>query len=329
MRNPFSAILLFIFILSSLPHQAQGLGKYKSGPVVMALVVQPELMVCGFIILLLLALFIVQYNKAKKEKLISENALAELQNTRGQLSQQEKLASLGTLMAGIMHEVKNPLNFVNNFSEITRELLEEYIEAKDEEEKKEILGTIRQNLEKITHHGRRADAIVKSMLEYSRKRTDEKQLTDINKLCDEFLNLAYHAMRATLKDFNCSIERQFEENLPPVNIISQDISRVIHNLITNAFYAVKDKPDAKLTVKTQLSGNAITIAIRDNGTGIPEEVKQKMFDPFFTTKPSGEGTGLGLSLSFDIIKSHGGNISVDSKENEFTEMIITLPVSSK
>jgi signal transduction histidine kinase/ligand-binding sensor domain-containing protein len=266
--------------------------------------------------------------RAEKEKLEKkvEERTSELKEMQSQLVQQEKLASLGALTAGIAHEIKNPLNFVNNFAELSNELLEELKTAGNEEEKQGIMQTLRQNLEKINHHGKRADSIVKSMLEHSRSGTGEKQLTDINKLCDEYLNLAYHGMRANLKDFNCTIERNFEENLPKLNIVPQDISRVLLNLINNAFYAIKDKPDATLTLTTMATANSVIIKIKDNGTGIPEDVRRKIFEPFFTTKPAGSGTGLGLSLSFDIIKAHGGKIEVDSKENEYTEFKISLPV---
>jgi two-component system, NtrC family, sensor kinase len=250
----------------------------------------------------------------------------ELKDTQAQLVQQEKLASLGALTAGIAHEIKNPLNFVNNFAELSNDLLEELKTAGSQEEKNEIMTTLKQNLEKINQHGKRADGIVKSMLEHSRSGTGEKQPADINKLCDEYLNLAYHGMRAGVKDFNCNIERHFAENLPKLNIVPQDISRVLLNLINNAFYALKDKADATLTLTTLASGNSVVIKIKDNGTGIPEDVKKKIFEPFYTTKPSGSGTGLGLSLSFDIIKAHGGKIEVDSKENEYTEFKITIPV---
>ena len=250
----------------------------------------------------------------------------ELKETQAQLVQQEKLASLGALTAGIAHEIKNPLNFVNNFAELNNELIDELENSRDEEEKKVLFQTIKQNLSKINEHGKRADGIVKSMLEHSRSGTGEKQPTDINRLCDEYLNLAYHGMRANVKDFNCSMERHFAENLPKINIVQQDISRVLLNLINNAFYAIKDKPGATLTLTTLATAHSVIIKIKDNGTGIPESVKQRIFEPFFTTKPTGTGTGLGLSLSFDIVKAHGGKIEVVSEEGKGTKFIITLPV---
>jgi two-component system, NtrC family, sensor kinase len=288
----------------------------------------------GVALTLLFLLFLYRgFRKQKRSNRIIEHTNEELhkvnndlKDTQAQLVQQEKLASLGALTAGIAHEIKNPLNFVNNFAELSNELLEELKTAGSEAEKNGIMETLKQNLEKINHHGQRADGIVKSMLEHSRSGTGEKQSTDINKLCDEYLNLAYHGMRANLKDFNCTIERHFAENLPKLNIVPQDISRVLLNLINNAFYAIKDKPGATLTLTTLATANSVVIKIKDNGTGIPEDVKQKIFEPFFTTKPAGSGTGLGLSLSFDIIKAHGGKIEVDSKENRYTEFQITLPL---
>ena len=259
------------------------------------------------------------------EKVVNERT-HELKETQSQLVQQEKLASLGALTAGIAHEIKNPLNFVNNFAELSNELLEELKTAPNEEEKNEIIVLLQQNLEKINHHGKRADGIVKSMLEHSRTGTGVKHLTDLNKLCEEYLNLAYHGMRANIADFNCAIEKNFAPNLPQVNMVQQDISRVILNLINNAFYAIKGKPDGKLLITTQIKNNFVSIHIKDNGIGMPQEVKQKIFEPFFTTKPSGQGTGLGLSLSFDIIQAHGGKIEVQSEVEKGTEFIITLPV---
>jgi ligand-binding sensor domain-containing protein/signal transduction histidine kinase len=273
--------------------------------------------------------------KNRLEKKVEERttelnqSLELLKETQSQLVQQEKLASLGALTAGIAHEIKNPLNFVNNFAELNNELLQEMNEQIDKgnyEEVKAISKKIQLNDSRINEHGKRADGIVKSMLEHSRSGTAEKQPTDINRLCNEYLNLAYHGMRANVKDFNCTIERNFAENLPIINIVPQDISRVMLNLINNAFYAVKDKPGATLTLTTMATARCVIIRIKDNGTGIPEDVKQKIFEPFFTTKPAGSGTGLGLSLSFDIIKAHGGKIDVHTEEGKGTEFIISLPV---
>jgi two-component system, NtrC family, sensor kinase len=280
----------------------------------------------ALLLLLVIGVLINRYRFKQRANKKLETAYKNLESAQEQLVQQEKLASLGALTAGIAHEIKNPLNFVNNFAELSTELLGELKTAASEEEKKEIMETLKQNLEKINQHGKRADGIVKSMLEHSRSGTGEKQPTDINKLCDEYLNLAYHGMRASVKDFNCTLERHFAENLPKLNIVPQEISRVLLNLINNAFYAIKDKPGAILTLTTLARANSVIIKIKDNGTGIPEDVKQKIFEPFFTTKPAGSGTGLGLSLSFDIIKAYGGKIEVQSEEGKGTEFIISLPV---
>ena len=257
-----------------------------------------------------------------------QKTLGDLRATQSQLVQQEKLASLGALTAGIAHEIKNPLNFVTNFSELSNELLEELKESKDDKEKTEIIETLQGNLVKINEHGKRADAIVKSMLEHSRTGTGEKQATDLNKLCEEYLNLAYHGMRANVRDFKCTVIKELSPGLPPIAMVQQDIARVILNIINNAFYALKDKADASFSISTEFikqNKPIVKIRLKDNGTGIPEHIKQKIFEPFFTTKPTGEGTGLGLSLSFDIIKAHGGTLEVESGMGKGTEFIIILP----
>ncbi len=266
-----------------------------------------------------------------------QGTLELLQTTQQQLIQSEKLASLGELTAGIAHEIQNPLNFVNNFSEVSMELIEEMEEelAKgDTEEVIAIANDIKQNLEKIRHHGQRADGIVKGMLQHSRASSTTKEPTDINKLADEYLRLSYHGLRAKDKSFNAHLESHLAEGLPLANMVPQDVGRVLLNLFNNAFYAVHQKQkklggDFKPTVEvdTSVKGKNIEIRVKDNGIGIPDEVKEKIMQPFFTTKPTGEGTGLGLSLSYDIIvKGHGGKINVNTKEGEFTEFIITLPV---
>ncbi|MFI5161627.1 MAG: two-component regulator propeller domain-containing protein [Sphingobacteriales bacterium] len=267
-----------------------------------------------------------------------ETTLEELKTTQGQLVQREKMASLGELTAGIAHEIQNPLNFVNNFSEVNREMI---IELKDElkngnlEEVLAIARDIQQNEEKINHHGKRADSIVKGMLEHSRAGTGEKQPTDINALADEYLRLSYHGLRAKDKEFNAELVTNFDPGLPNADVVPQDISRVLLNLFNNAFYAVNQKAktagnDYKPTVKvstTQQNGSII-ISVKDDGNGIPDAIKEKIMQPFFTTKPTGDGTGLGLSLSYDIIvKGHGGSITVDTKEGSFSEFTISLPVS--
>ncbi len=258
-----------------------------------------------------------------------------LQSTQTQLIQSEKMASLGQLTAGIAHEIQNPLNFVNNFSELSVELLEELGTAPDEEEKKEIVGDLKQNLGKIVFHGKRADSIVKGMLQHSRASTAEKQITDINKLVDEFFNLAYHGMRAKDPAFNCTMQKDLASDIPPIRIIPQDISRVILNIFNNSFYAVDEKKKSiedinyqpTVSISTKKTGNNILITIRDNGKGIPQDIRDKIFNPFFTTKPTGLGTGLGLSISYDIIvKGHGGDLKADSKVGEYTEFTIQLPI---
>ncbi|MBD0776299.1 nuclear transport factor 2 family protein [Maribacter sp. ANRC-HE7] len=274
---------------------------------------------------------------AEKKRL--EDTLSNLQTTQKQLIQAEKMASLGELTAGIAHEIQNPLNFVNNFSEVSNELIDEMneeIEKGDLEEVKFIAKDIKQNLEKINHHGKRADAIVKGMLQHSRKSTAEKEPTDINKLADEYLRLAYHGLRAKDKSFNAELVTDFDEHIEKVNMIPQDMGRVILNLITNAFYAVNEKKQQKpkvykpaVTVSTKRVGDKIEIKVTDNGNGIPKHVIDKVFQPFFTTKPTGQGTGLGLSMSYDIIKKgHGGELKVDTQEGEGTEFRIILPVNS-
>ncbi len=301
---------------------------------------QRNIFISGIILLIGLSFYVYSnFVKQKKSNKIIAGANRELKETQQQLVQQEKLASLGSLTAGIAHEIKNPLNFVNNFAELSNELLDELKSVQGDEEKNEIIRTLQQNLQKINEHGKRADGIVKSMLEHSRSGLAEKAPVDINKLIDEYTNLAYHGMRALVADFNCTIEKNFANDLPEIYVVQQDISRVILNLINNAFYAIKDKPDAKLEIITEhvsSPSKAVTIRIIDNGTGIPQSIKEKIFEPFFTTKPSGQGTGLGLSLSFDIVKAHGGKLEVQSEEGTGssakalakagTEFIITLPI---
>ncbi len=258
----------------------------------------------------------------------------QLEATRNQLIQSDKMASLGQLTAGIAHEIQNPLNFVNNFSELSLELLEEINNPVSREEEVSIVNDVKQNLEKILYHGKRADSIVKGMLQHSRTAPAEKQPTDINKLVEEFFILAYHGMRAKDPAFNCSMEKHLATNLPPVKIIPQDVSRVILNIFNNSFYAVDERSRnegkeyrPKVSISTMQVNGSIKVAIRDNGKGIKEDIQKKIFSPFFTTKPLGQGTGLGLSISRDIIvKDHKGDIKLDSKPGEYTEFIITLPL---
>ncbi|MGJ8714269.1 MAG: ATP-binding protein [Maribacter stanieri] len=271
------------------------------------------------------------------EKKRLENTLSNLQTTQSQLIQAEKMASLGELTAGIAHEIQNPLNFVNNFSEVSNELIDEMNEELDKgdfEEVKAISLDIKQNLEKINHHGKRADNIVKGMLQHSRSSSGTKELTDINALADEYLRLAYHGLRAKDKSFNAELVTNFDNSIGSISIMPQDIGRVILNLITNAFYAVNEKKqrDTKfkpiVAVSSKKSDKHITISVSDNGDGIPEKVKEKIFQPFFTTKPTGQGTGLGLSMSYEIVtKGHGGELQVESNEGEGTTFIINLKIN--
>ncbi|HYV93441.1 MAG TPA: cyclic nucleotide-binding domain-containing protein [Chitinophagales bacterium] len=293
-------------------------------------------------------------------------ALEDLERSQAQLVQQARLASLGQLAAGIAHEIQNPLNFVNNFSELSQELIDEIRKSKSEEERKGFLKDLKQNLEKIHQHGQRADGIVKSILDHSRTSSGDKQLTDINVLCEEFFSLAYQGIRVNHPDFNCTVEKHFDIKLPKVNVVPQDISRVLLNLFNNAFYAVREKtmhdasfdklrtgsntsspdltgihdssrstagihdkiyqPVVSVTTLQDKSNETVTISVRDNGEGIPDDIKEKIFQPFFTTKPTGQGTGLGLSLSYDIIKAHGGDLRAESEKGKFTEFKIILPL---
>jgi signal transduction histidine kinase len=266
-----------------------------------------------------------------------QTTIRELNATQAQLIQSEKMASLGELTAGIAHEIQNPLNFVNNFSEVNTELIDEMqadLKAGNQQAAIAISEDIRKNLEKIGHHGKRADSIVKNMLLHSRKRSGQKEPTDINALADEYIRLSYHGLRAKDKTFNAAIHTRFDETLVKIPVVPQDLGRVLLNLYNNAFYAVQHKvrtagPDYKpaVTLTTRMESGKVLISISDNGTGIPEAVKEKIFQPFFTTKPAGEGTGLGLSMSYDIIKAHGGEMIVNSVEGQGSEFIIRLPVN--
>ncbi len=304
----------------------------------------------GIVVLLLLAFIFWRNARQRKEannllqqqKEEIEATLEQLKATQTQLVQSEKMASLGELTAGIAHEIQNPLNFVNNFSEVSAEMIEEMQEELkngDKEEAIAISEDIKENLQKIRHHGKRADGIVKGMLEHSRASTGKKESTDLNKLADEYLRLAYHGLRAKDKSFNAELITNFDDKLPKVNAVVQDMGRVLLNLFNNAFYAVQQKAktagsDYKPTVEITTSAprppkggaEGVVVSVRDNGTGIPDNIKEKIMQPFFTTKPTGEGTGLGLSLSYDIVvKGHGGSISINTNESEGTEMIVSLP----
>jgi len=261
-------------------------------------------------------------------------SLNDLKATQQQLIQSEKMASLGELTAGIAHEIQNPLNFVNNFSEVNEELIKE---LKNEavkgnlEEVKAIANDIEFNSEKISHHGKRADAIVKGMLQHSRSSSGQKEPTDINALANEYLRLAYHGLRAKDKSFNAMMKTDFDESIGKINVVPQEIGRVILNLITNAFYAVTEKKkqlgdgyEPTVSISTKKINGKVEIKVADNGNGIPQKMLDKIFQPFFTTKPTGQGTGLGLSLSYDIVKAHGGGLKVETKEGEGSEFIVAL-----
>ncbi len=284
------------------------------------------------------------FNRLEAAKQQVDKALVELKQAQQQLVQSEKMASLGELTAGIAHEIQNPLNFVNNFSEVNKELLiemEEAIQKGDYEEANAIARDISENQEKINHHGKRAESIVKGMLQHSRISSGQKEPTDINSLCDEYLRLAFHGLRAKDKSFNARFETDFDSSLPKINVVSQDIGRVVLNLINNAFYAVNEKYKTcqaepveadriyvpQVIVATKSLGDKIEISVKDNGLGIPDHLREKIFQPFFTTKPTGQGTGLGLSLAYDIVtKGHGGELRVETKEGEGSELMIVLPV---
>jgi signal transduction histidine kinase len=291
-------------------------------------------------VLLLVSLFglLMLRNNKQKQKINAklENTLANLQATQKQLVQSEKMASLGELTAGIAHEIQNPLNFVNNFSEVSTELVKEMVQEVDKgntDEVKAIAKDVVQNLEKINHHGQRAADIVKGMLQHSRSSSGVKEPTDINALADEYFRLAYHGLRAKDKTFNATMKADFDESIGKINIIPQDIGRVVLNLITNAFYAVNEKSkqgiadnEPTVSVVTKKVNHQVEIRVADNGNGIPAKIVDKIFQPFFTTKPTGQGTGLGLSLSYDIVKAHGGELKVETKEGMGTEFIIQLPI---
>ena len=310
-------------------------------------------MLSGLGIFLLVALLLYRNNRQKQkanlilqeQKQKVEATLQELKQTQTQLIQSEKMASLGELTAGIAHEIQNPLNFVNNFSEVNVELIDE---LKTEvrslaplEMTEQLIDDIKANSEKINHHGKRAAEIVKGMLQHSRSSSGIKEPTDINALCDEYLRLSYHGLRAKDKSFNATMKTDFDESIGKINIIPQDIGRVVLNLLTNAFYVVDEKKkacqaelveagkvyDPTVSINTKKIGDKVLISVTDNGNGIPQKVLDKIFQPFFTTKPTGQGTGLGLSLSYDIVKAHGGELKVETKELEGTTFSIQIPTN--
>ena len=309
-----------------------------------------SLLLFGLLSVLIIAYILFRNNKSKikanktlhRQKIEIENTLDQLKSTQSQLIQSEKMASLGELTAGIAHEIQNPLNFVNNFSEVNAELIKEIQDVRrktqderDEELENELLQDIAQNQEKVHHHGKRADAIVKGMLQHSRTSSGQKEPTDINALADEYLRLAYHGLRAKDKSFNATMKTDFDKTIGNINVVQQDIGRVVLNLINNAFYAVNERlrqsqPDSgyepTVTVSTKNLGDKIEISVKDNGNGIPESIKEKIFQPFFTTKPTGQGTGLGLSLSYDIVKAHGGELTVETIIGKGSKFIISFPL---
>jgi signal transduction histidine kinase len=298
------------------------------------------------VIVLLIAFFLYRNSKTKQranvqlheQKQRVEAAFAELKATQVQLIQKEKMASLGELTAGIAHEIQNPLNFVNNFSSVNQELIEE-IESELEKgnvgEAKAIVKDLKANEEKISHHGRRADNIVKGMLQHSRLSTGNKELVNINQLTDEYLRLSYQGLRAKDKSFSTTLETSFDESVGKIEAVPQDIGRVLLNLFNNAFYAVHEKKNSLngqyepvVWVGTKKRNGSVEISVKDNGTGIQQNALHKIFQPFFTTKPTGKGTGLGLSISYDIItKGHGGEMKVETTEGEGSEFIISIPAT--
>jgi signal transduction histidine kinase len=298
----------------------------------------------GLIVLLLVAAMFYRnsVNQKKSRILLQqqknelEQSLRQLRTTQTQLVQAEKMASLGELTAGIAHEIQNPLNFVNNFSEVSTELVKEMVQEVDKgntDEVKAIANDVVQNLEKINHHGQRASDIVKGMLQHSRSSSGVKEPTDINALADEYFRLAYHGLRAKDKTFNATMKTDFDESIGKIDIIPQDIGRVVLNLITNAFYAVNEKSkqgiadyEPTVSVVTKKVNHQVEIRVTDNGNGIPANIVDKIFQPFFTTKPTGQGTGLGLSLSYDIVKAHDGELKVETIPNLETSFTIQLPV---
>jgi signal transduction histidine kinase/Tfp pilus assembly protein PilF len=308
------------------------------------------LLLSGIVVFIVIVFLLYRNNQHRKktnetlrqrnEKI--ENTLHQLRSTQTQLIQSEKMASLGELTAGIAHEIQNPLNFVNNFSDVNKELL---IEMNDEIDKgnlnevRSIAKDVIDNEEKINHHGKRADAIVKGMLQHSRRSSGQKEPTDINALADEYLRLSYHGLRAKDKSFNATMKTDFDNSVEKINIVPQEIGRVILNLINNAFYAVDEKKkhtstgsvqneyEPTVSISTKKNNGKIEIRVSDNGNGIPQKVLDKIFQPFFTTKPTGQGTGLGLSLSYDIVKAHGGELTVETEDGKGSAFIISLPVN--
>jgi signal transduction histidine kinase len=292
----------------------------------------------GLVVILFVVVLVVEnaYQKSMKKR---EATLESLRKSQVQLIHQEKMASLGQLIAGIAHEIQNPLNFVNNFSIVSKDMLNDLVEAKTEEERAGLIKILEENLTRIEQHGKRADSIVKRMLMHSRTQPGDKQATDINRLCEEALSLAYQNAKVSIPEFKSMIEKNYLENIPAVDAVPQEISRVILNLLDNAIYSVNLKRTQKtstgetynpsISLTTFTADNMVTLIIKDNGVGISSLIAEQVFQPFFTTKPAKEGTGLGLSISYDIVRAHGGDIKAESKENENAVFTITLPVMQK
>ncbi|GAC1481231.1 MAG: hypothetical protein NVS1B13_03020 [Flavisolibacter sp.] len=285
---------------------------------------------------------ILDYNNKQKQKANWDlkTALANLRSTQSQLIQSEKMASLGELTAGIAHEIQNPLNFVNNFSDLNNELIDELVQEIQQVKLEGIITNaqnLKENNEKINHHGKRAEAIVKNMLQHSRKNSGQKESTELNSFVDEYLRLSYHGLRAKDKGFSASLETNYDPAIGKINIVPQDMGWVLLNLFNNAFYAVHQKQKRgtngytpTIEVTTTIKAGFVIITIKDNGTGIATGIKDKIMQPFFTTKPAGEGTGLGLSLSYDIItKGHGGEMKAESREGEYTCILVKLSLKDK
>jgi signal transduction histidine kinase len=306
--------------------------------------IRTYVMLAGIGVFMLIAFLLYRNNRNRKkantllqkQKEEVQSTLSELKSTQAQLIQSEKMASLGELTAGIAHEIQNPLNFVNNFSEVNKELVDELqqeLKAGKVDDAFAISNEIKENEEKINHHGKRADAIVKGMLQHSRSSSGVKEPTDINALVDEYLRLTYHGLRAKDKSFNATLKTDYDETIGNINIIPQDIGRVLLNLYNNAFYAISEKKkqvddnyEPTVSLSTKRINDKVEVRVKDNGDGIPQKVLDKIFQPFFTTKPTGQGTGLGLSLSHDIVKAHGGELKAETKEGEGSEFVIQLPV---
>lgn len=305
--------------------------------------VKMYMMLAGLAVFILIALILYRNNlQRKKVNTVLEKTLNDLKAAQVQLIQAEKMASLGELTAGIAHEIQNPLNFVNNFSEVNQELVAEVstqTSVRNDEDLRDLLNDIAANEAKINHHGKRAAAIVKGMLQHSKSSSAQRESTDINALCEEYQRLSYHGFRAREKSFNAALTTDFDESIGKMNIAPQDIGRVLMNLLTNSFYAVNEKAqqangnpqhattyEPTVFINTKKAGNNVSITVMDNGNGIPQKNIDKIFQPFFTTKPTGSGTGLGLSLSYDIIKAHEGTLKVETEEGKYTRFIITLPL---